>query len=378
MMRAMIPLTVPELGPGEAAAVARVLSSGMLVQGREVLAFEAALGEQVGRAQVIAMCNGTAALELALRALGIGPGDEVVCPALTWPSPAHAIRAVGASLVLADVDPHEWNMTAETLAPALSPRVKAVIAIEQFGNPARHDELSERLAGIPLVVDAACSLGSRYAGAPCGSHGLISCTSFHPRKVITTGEGGACFTDDPTLAERLRVLRNHGQSEPGRFACASGNYRMTELSAAMGRVQLEKLEAICDARRQHAARIMREVSSLWSGPAAPSFQLAPRKGQENRQTLGMLVGTPHAGSAERDRVIAELGARGVQAGKLSYALHTLPQFAAEAAALQQAGRTLEVSADIAARGLCLPLFPSMSAQQIEQVIEALAALRRAA
>ncbi|HEX6245293.1 MAG TPA: DegT/DnrJ/EryC1/StrS family aminotransferase, partial [Polyangiales bacterium] len=362
------------LGPAEAAAAARVLASGMLVQGPEVAAFEAALGRETGRAQVVAVCNGTAALELSLRALGIGPGDAVVCPALTWPSPAHAVHAVGAQLVLADVDPHEWNMTGATLAPALEPRVKAVIAIEQFGNPARHDELSPLLGAISLVVDAACSLGSRYRGAPCGSHGSIACTSFHPRKVITTGEGGACLTDDPALAARLRALRNHGQSAPGKFECASGNYRMTELAAAVGRVQLEKLSFICEARRRHAARIIAALAADKSGVAL-SFQHAPREGQENRQTLGLLVGTPGEGTGRRDRFISELQARGVQAGKLSYALHALPQFAREAAELRAAGRGLPVSEDIAARGLCVPLFPSMSEEQVDQVIDALRAVR---
>ena len=372
MMERMIPLTVPELGPGETAAAARVLSSGMLVQGREVQAFEVALAELVGRAHVVATCNGTAALELALRALGVGPGDEVVCPALTWPSPAHAVRALGASVVLADVDPHEWNMTAETLAPALGPRVRAVIAIEQFGNPARHDELSRLLAGTPLIVDAACSLGARYAGAACGSHGVIACTSFHPRKVITTGEGGACMTDDPALAALLRALRNHGQGEPGRFVCASGNYRMTELSAAIGRVQLEKLGWICEQRRRHAARILGAVTAR--GASQLVFQRPPAQGEENRQTLGLLVGRPHAGSAARDRAISELTARGVQAGKLSYALHTLPQFQAEAESARKAGRSLAVSEDIAARGLAAPLFPSMSEAQLGEVSAALSAL----
>lgn len=370
MMGAMIPLTVPELGAEEAAASARVLSSGMLVQGKEVQAFEAALAARVGRGHAVAVNNGTAALELALRVLGVGPGDEVVCPALTWPSPAHAVLGLGATLVLADVDPHEWNMTGATLAPALGPRTKAVIAIEQFGNPARHAELLRLAAGIPLIVDAACSLGSSYAGAPCGSHGLIACTSFHPRKVITTGEGGACLTDDAQLAARLRTLRNHGQLEPGRFACASGNYRLTELQGAIGSVQLTKLESICTARRRLAARIMGALPGL-------AFQRAPAEGVENRQTLGLLVGPEGGGSAARDALIEGLVARGVQAGRLSYALHTLPQFAAAAEAAERAGRSLAVSADIAARGLCVPLYPRMTDAEATQVAEALRALTRA-
>jgi perosamine synthetase len=363
----MIPLTIPELGPEELMACERVLRSGMLVQGKEVQAFEQALAAYVQRAHAVAVCNGTAALELALRALDVGSGDEVVCPALTWPSPAHAVRVLGATPVLVDVDPGEWNLTAETLRPALGPRTRAVIAVEQFGNPLRHDALRTALGAIPLIVDAACSLGSRYRGAPCGSHGLIACTSFHPRKVITTGEGGACLTDDAALAARLRVLRNHGQSEPGRFACASGNYRMTELSAAIGSAQLAKIEAICAARR-------RLVGPILAGAPALTFQHPPEGGLDNRQTLGVLAGEPGAGPAERDRLIDALVARGVQAGRLSYALHTLPQFEAEASAARGAGRSLAVAADLAERGLCVPLYPRMTEAERDQVAAALAEL----
>lgn len=361
----MIPLTIPELGPEELAACERVLRSGMLVQGKEVQAFEAGLAEFARRAHAVAVCNGTAALELALRALEVGSGDEVVCPALTWPSPAHAVRLLGATPVLVDVDPHEWNLTADTLRPALGPRTRAVIAVEQFGNPLRHTELAALLGPIPLIVDAACSLGSRYRGAPCGSHGVIACTSFHPRKVITTGEGGACLTDDAGLAARLRVLRNHGQSEPGRFACASGNYRLTELSAAIGSVQLGKIDAICAARRRLAGPILQAAPAL-------SFQRPPEGGVDNKQTLGVLVGAPDGGSSERDRVIAALAERGVQAGRLSYALQTLPQFEAEARAARAAGRSLAVAADVAARGLCVPLYPRMTEAERDQVASALA------
>jgi perosamine synthetase len=363
----MIPLTVPALGAEELAACQRVLTSGMLVQGKEVLAFETALAQSTGRAHAVAVVNGTAALELALRALELGPGDEVLCPALTWPSPAHAVRSVGATPVLVDVDPDEWNATEQHFALARSPRTKAAIVIEQFGNPARHDRIAQALPGLPLLVDAACSLGSRYLGAPCGSHGVIACTSFHPRKVLTTGEGGACFTDDSALAHKLRVLRNHGQREPGRFECAAGNERMTELAAAIGQVQLGKLEAFCAARRDLTASMLSALPQL-------SVQRAPVGGLENRQTLGVLVGAVGEGSSERDRVIAALAARGVQAGKLSYALHELPQFQAEAEAAREARRFLSVASDLAARGLCLPLFPGMSENQRDHVIASVASV----
>ncbi len=363
----MIPLTVPALGIEEISAVERVLRSGMLVQGKEVEAFEAELCRRTSRKHAVAVANGTVALELALRVLGIGPADEVLCPNLTWPSPAHAIRAVGATVVLVDVDPSEWNVTAEALRAAVTPRTKAAIVIDQFGNPARHAAIAQALPGLALIVDAACSLGSSYQGAPCGSHGIVACTSFHPRKVLTTGEGGALFLDDDALDKTLRALRNHGQAAPGSFVCASGNARLTEMAAAMGRAQLEKLDALCAARRRLAARVFEAVPSL-------SGQRAPEGSSPNHQTLGVLIGERGAGSAARDAFIEALSQRGVQAGRLSYALHTLPQFAEEAEAARRAQRDLSVSADIAARGLALPLFPGMSEEQLAQLVEALLAV----
>jgi perosamine synthetase len=346
----MIPLTVPALGSEEVAAVERVLRSGMLVQGREVQAFESELAQRTRRRHAVAVASGTTALELALRALGVGPGDEVLVPDLTWPSPGHAVLAVGASVGLVDVDADEWNAHAFPLGP----RTRAVIAIDQFGNPARQRELAS--LGVPLIVDAACSLGSSYDNRPCGSYGVIATMSFHPRKVLTTGEGGVCLTDDDALADRLRMLRNHGQKAPGIFVCAAGNHRLTELAAAIGSVQLQKLDAIVSARQQLAAHVRASLPGL-------SFQRAPAGGRANEQTLAILVGPPGRGSHARDRAIERLRDGGVQAAALSYALHTLPQFARA-----RAVGSLEVAQDIAERGLALPLFPGMSEAQLQQVI----------
>jgi perosamine synthetase len=360
----MIPLTVPALGSEEIAASERVLRSGMLVQGREVLAFEAALCATTGRRHAIAVGSGTAALELALRALGLGPGDQVLCPALTWPSPAHAVLSVGAEVVLCEVDAHEWNSGGAHFAAARGERTRAAIVIDQFGNPARQREIEAALPGLPLIVDAACSLGASDQGLPCGGRGVIACTSFHPRKVLTTGEGGACLTDDDALAERLRALRNHGQRAPGVFVCAAGNQRMTELAAAIGVEQVHKLAGLVDARR----RLAGVIKAAFPGAA---FQRAAPGALPNQQTLGLLVGPNGAGSAPRDRVIAALREGHVQSGPLSYALHTLPQFAAAAAGATAEGRRLDNAREIAERGLALPLFPGMTREQTDTVIEQL-------
>lgn len=360
----MIPLTIPALGDEEIAAATRVLRSGMLVQGREVEAFEAELCRRTGRKHAIAVASGTTALELSLRALGVGPRDTVLCPALTWPSPAHAALTVGAEVALVDVDPAEWNATPATFAEADPRRARAAIVIDQFGSPARHRELAAQLAGTAIVVDAACSLGADLAERPAASYGVIACTSFHPRKVLTTGEGGACLTDDDALAEKLRVLRNHGQRAPGDFACASGNHRLTELAAAIGRVQLDRLDALVAARRSHATALRAALPGL-------TFQSPAPGARPNEQTLGVLIGEPGSGAAERDRVVAGLRERGVQAGLLSYALDTLPQLADAARAAEREGRTLRHARDIAARGLALPLFPSMTEAQRAEVVRAL-------
>lgn len=381
----MIRLTRPWLGHEEEAAVASVLASGMLVQGARVAELEAAIAARTGRRHAIAVSNGTSALMLALQALGIGKGDRVLCPNLTWPSPAHAILDVGAEPILVEVDLREWNAGPEAMAAACEANgpIAAAIAIDQFGNPARVDEIAqalERVAGkpVPVIADAACSLGSTLHGKPCGSFGVIACTSFHPRKVITTGEGGMCLTDDDVLAGRLRELRNHGQAAPGTFARASGNHRLSEIAAAIGIEQMKRLDAIVHARQTLAARYRKAFE-----PLGLALQEPPEHASANVQTLGVLLPDDvHASTRarlssanDRDRVIAALEQKGVQASALSYALHTLPQLRslpqlANADALEGFASSLA----IVARGVALPLYPQMTVSEQDEVIAAVQAV----
>ena len=357
----MIPLTRPLLGDEEQAEVAAVLQSGMLVQGARVEAFEQRVAAAMGRRNGVAVTSGTSALSLALEALDVGAGDEVICLDLTWPSPVHAIVERGAAPVLVDVDPAEWNTRPEALAAARTARTKAAILIDQFGNPARAAEAEEMLGDVPLIVDAACSLGSRMGEAPCGNRGVIATTSFHPRKVITTGEGGMCVTDDDALSERMRVARNHGQHAPGRFTRAASNHRMSELAGALGIKQMDRLEAIVEGRRRWAAIYTEELPAL-----GLSLQAAAAGAVPNHQTLGELL--PDGRSArDRDQLSAELAKRGVQAGLLSFALHRLPHLSAWA-------RPSPASASIAERGFSLPLFPQMEEGAVRKVIGALSDL----
>ena len=251
-------------------------------------------------------------------------------------------------------------MTAQALAEARGPRTRAAIAIDQFGCPARMRAIASALPDLPLIADAACSLGSHDGARACGSSGVIACLSFHPRKVVTTGEGGMCLTDDPDLAARLRELRNHGQSAPGTFQRASGNHRLTEVAAAIGIVQLGRLDAMLSERRALAERYTRALSAY-------TPQRIPDGARCNHQTYGVVL----PAHARRDAVIAALRERGIESGRLSYALHTLPQFAAAAASARAAERSFPVSSMLAERGLALPLWPGLSDSDQVKVIEGL-------
>jgi perosamine synthetase len=362
----MIPLTRPLLGLEEEAEVAAVLRTGMLVQGARVATFETQVAAKTGRKHAVAVTNGTSALHLALRALGIGPGDRVLCPDLSWPSPAHAVIDAGAEPVLVDVDADEWNAGPVQFGVAGGVRARAAIAIDQFGNPARAGEIGAALPGVPLIVDAACSLGSLIGGVACGGLGVIACTSFHPRKVITTGEGGMCLTDDDALAATLRELRNHGQHAPGRFARAAGNHRMSEIAAAIGCVQMQRLDGIVSARRSLAARYQHALAGL-----PLRWQRAAAGAEANHQTFGIVLAD--SAGVERDRLIERLAERGVQAGALSHSIHRLPQMQSHAESAASAGRSLASSAQIAARGLALPLYPELTHAEQDQVVDALRA-----
>jgi perosamine synthetase len=358
-----IPLSRSVLGSDEAAGLARVLESGRLVQGREVEAFERAIASRVGRRYAIAVANGTVALSLALEALELKQNSGVLVPDLTWPSPGHAVLGLGLRPVLVDVDPDTWNVSPETAAPARSAGLGAIIVIDQFGNPAPTRAIADALPDVPMIVDGACSLGSREGPSECGARGVISTLSFHPRKVVTTGEGGMCLTDDPLLAERLRILRNHGQRNPGQFARAAGNARLSELAAAVGCSQLQRLDGMLTTRRQLAERYQAALGALRPQRIASDCSA-------NYQTFGVVLPPDCA----RDAVIEALRAKEIEVGRLSYALHLLPQFEAARVEAAAAGRKLDNASQLAERGLALPLYPGLTEAEQRHVIASLQAV----
>jgi dTDP-4-amino-4,6-dideoxygalactose transaminase len=371
----VIRLSRPYFSSHEADAVAETLASAMLIQGARVAAFEEAVCTHLARhpyapsvRHAIAVCNGTAALELAVATIPIAGNrrlcarDEVIVPAVSWPSPGHAVALEGATPVLVDVDLDTWCLEATAVEAAITPHTVAIIAIDQFGVPAQIPALRARYRGLDLIEDSACALGASLDGVPCGMLGDVGIHSFHPRKVITTGEGGMLTTADTARAARLRMLRNHGQSSPGVFEDAGPNARMSEIHAAVGVVQMSKLDAMLARRRAIAEEVRAAVGLHW--------QAAPAGAVVNHQTLGFVLPMPAQGTrrAARDALLSALREAGVEANILSYALHQLPQFAAYAV---NRTRRFPVADVVVDGGVAVPLHPAMSADDVAVVIDRL-------
>lgn len=273
----LIPIARPYVGQEEEHAVVEALRSGWLSQGPRVAEFEKQFAEYVGAKHAIAVSSCTTALHLAFIGAGIGSGDEVLCPSLSFIATANSIRYVGAEPVFVDIDPVTFNLDPNKLESAVTPRTKAILAVHQIGLPAAMDEISAIASRHNLLVieDAACAIGSVYNGKRIGApHAWMACFSFHPRKILTTGEGGMITTNDAKLAERLRPLRQHAMtvSDVARHNAKNVvlesydevgyNFRMTDMQAALGLVQLGRVEGFIECRRNFAARYSAELMKL--------------------------------------------------------------------------------------------------------------------
>ncbi|MEV4193433.1 DegT/DnrJ/EryC1/StrS family aminotransferase [Streptomyces toxytricini] len=364
-----IPVMVPWLGEEEARAAADAVRSGWVAQGPRVAAFERAFAERVGAEHGIAVSSCTTALHLALIALGLGPGDEVVVPSLSFIATANAVLHTGARPVFADVEEATGNLTPQTVDAVRTPRTRAVLAVHQGGVPADVHALRAACAdrGLALVEDAACGIGATVGGKPVGHGALIAAWSFHPRKVITTGEGGMVTTDDAAWAERLRRLREHGMSVSAAQRHASGrpvaerylevgyNYRMTDIQAAVGLVQLGRLDEIVTRRRELAARYEQLLAPI------PGLRPVrdPVHGEGNFQSYWVLLAEDFP--VGRDALLEALADAGISARRGIMAAHLEPAYAGHAAA------PLPVTERISRNSLILPLFHTMTHAQQDRV-----------
>ena len=362
---ATIPLARPSLTEPDIAAAERALRSGWLVTGPENGRFEAGLAACTGRAHAICVTSGSTALELGLWALDIGPGDEVLVPAGGFPAAAHAVLRMGARPVLVDLDAHTWTMDLAAARAALTPRTRALVSVDTFGLVAEAAPLEAlcREAGIVLVTDAACSLGGHDGEQrPGGGYGVLGTFSFHPRKIITTGEGGAIVCDDDALAVTLRGLRNHGQQERGRFARAGTNARLPEMAAALGSSQLERLDAMLAERRILVEGYHQRLAPLGE-TGALSWQAAPAGARPAHQTFAIVLGP----GADRARVQAQLGAARIETAMAGYALHRLDSMREAAGSGNH-----PVAEAMHDRGLALPLYVGMRSAHLDRVCDTLA------
>lgn len=275
MMKRNIPISLPVTGSEEWEAVKEPIMSGWLTAGPKVREFEKLFAERHNVKHAVGVTSATTALHLALVALGIKPGDEVIVPAFTWVSTANVVLYCGAEVKFVDIDPVTFNMDVSKLKSAITTRTKAIIPVHLFGLCADVDAIQAIAPGIPLIEDAACAAGAAYKNRPAGSLGTIGCFSFHPRKSVTTGEGGMLTTNDDSLAELLYQLRNHGASisEEQRhhgpqpyilpdFKLLGFNYRMTDLQAAVGVVQLKKLDRFISERNGWASYYHNKLKAL--------------------------------------------------------------------------------------------------------------------
>jgi dTDP-4-amino-4,6-dideoxygalactose transaminase len=362
----MLRLANPVFGDDALSAIGRVLASGHLTQGPVVAEFEEALAEFCGVEHAIVTTSATTAIELALAAHDVGPGDLVLAPDFTYPATGNAVLQRGARLRLLDADPQTYCVDVSALEEALAEeQPKAVITVDVFGLPADYATIEPMLAerGVTLICDAACSLGGAIGDRRTGGFGDASCFSFHPRKSLTTGEGGMVGTDDGALATRLRRLRNHGTERNGwrsTFVEPGFNYRMSDINAALGLVQVPGHAEVVSRRRELAERL----TAALEGIDGVCPQRVP-SGHSHPYQAYVVVVEPRI---DRDRVIAALRDLGVESTLGTYALHLEPAFAQRGCAPPGG---LPHSRALAEQTLALPLHEHLADEDTDLIARAL-------
>jgi perosamine synthetase len=347
-------LAWPDVGEEELNAIADVLASGQLTMGAKVAEFEAALAAACGVGHAAAVSSGTAALHLAVLALGIGPGDEVIVPAYTFPATANVVELSGARAVLVDVDPETFLVQPARVYEAATERTKAVMAVHLFGRPVDWEALQTAVSpAVALVEDAAGALGARWQGMPCGGLGAVGCLSFHPRKIVTTGEGGAVTTNVEEYDAAVRRLRHHGIVAAADFDIPEPgfNYRLSDVLCALGLTQLARLDALLAEHERVAALYTERLEHLVGTPAAAD---GDRHGWQ-----AYVVALDR-----RDEALAALRADGIEAQIGTYALHRLGAYR-DQGPFPGADAAFE-------RALALPFHTRLTDADVDRVVEIVA------
>jgi perosamine synthetase len=367
-----VPFARPSLSGGEADALSAVIASGWVSQGPRVQEFEAAFADRVGAVDAVATTSCTTALQLALYVSGVGAGDEVIVPSLSFIATANAVWQCGATPVFADIDPRTYNLDSAAAERAITPRTRAIMPVHQVGLPAEMDRFLElgTSYGVAIIEDAACAIGATYEGRPIGSLGPLACFSFHPRKVITTGEGGMIAVQDPEVAQRLRRLRQHGMdmSDLTRHAAQDvvfetypergWNARMTDLQAALGLCQLAALDDILERRRRLAERYTEAIAQMEH--LEPPYEPPHVTRTWQSYCVRVRAGAP----VQRTELMRALLRDGVPTRRGVMAIHQEASYAGEPVLLPHT--------EAAAREvLMLPLFADLSYDEQSYVIERL-------
>jgi perosamine synthetase len=366
--RMRLPVAEPSLGARELEYVSECILTGWISSaGRFVARFEEQFAAFCQTPYAVATSNGTTALHLALDALGIGPGDEVIVPTLTFIATANAVRYVGARPVFVDSDADTWNLDPRLVEAAVTPRTKAIIPVHLYGHPADMDPICDiaRRHGFPVVEDAAEAHGAKYKGRPVGQLGDVAVFSFYGNKIVTTGEGGMVTTSSKDIAERVRMLRDHGMSPQQRYwhPVLGYNYRLTNLQAAVGVAQMERVDAIlADKLRiaQTYARGLARVRGIVLPPQAPWAS--------NVYWLYSVIVDAQVYGRSRDELMAALRQDGIDTRPLFHPVHTQP--------IYRTGQHLPVAERLARDGLSLPSAVGLRQEDIQRVTDAIAAHAR--
>ncbi len=358
LMRDFIPIAKPIIGQEEIKAVGDVLASGMLTQGESVKRFEEAFSDYLGVQHSIAVSNGTVALDLALKALDLKVGDEIISPAFTFIATANSILYQGLRPIFADVDPKTFNIDPESLSERITPKTRAVVGVHLYGQPFDLKAISQICddKGLILIEDCAQAHGAEFEGKKVGGFGL-GCFSFYPTKNMTTGEGGMITTDDDALAARLRLLRNHGDTGKYNHVMLGYNYRMMNLQAAIGLVQLERLEEFTASRIENAKFLNDKIRSR--GLTKP-YKSANVRHVYHQYVVRVEDDFP----ASREKLMEYLQSKGIGA-----AVH-YPRPIYEQPLYRELGYSKErrpVSEDVSRRVLSLPVHPSLKEDDLEYI-----------